>query len=259
MNRVLLVEDDPDFSRSTSSYLRKKGFYVDAAEDVNTAYDLMYEKHYDVIVSDIMMPRVSGFEFAEAVRAADPEIPILFVSARDDINAKRQGFGIGIDDYLTKPVDLEELVMRIDALLRRSGIARSKRVEAGDAVMDSQKHTLEIKGKEVKLTARESEILFKLMSNPGKTFTRTQLMEEFWENRDSSSRSVDIYITRIREKISSSDTVEIRTVHGLGYKAVRKDEQEAVIQGHGGALCVAYRVRVPLHHCLLPAFHQFRG
>ena len=185
--------------------------------------DEMEKKNFDLIISDIMMDGEDGFEFAATVRQNDKEKPIIFVSARSDIESKAKGFNLGIDDYMTKPIDFDELIMRINALLRRAKIATEKKLIIGELVMDSEEMTAYLRGEEVPLTVREFNILFKLLSFPKKTFTRMQLLNEFWSlDSSTGTRSIDVYITKIREKFASCDDFEILTVHGLGYKAVIK-------------------------------------
>lgn len=221
MFNVLILDDDKDFLRALRSYLVRDGFDVQTATTANDAYDLMYKTVFDLIISDIMMPGTNGFQFAEQVRSLNANVPLLFISARDDIGAKHKGFSAGIDDYLVKPIDFEELSMRIRALLRRAGIANSKRIEIGKTILDSDEHAAYVDGKEVPLTQREFNIVFKMLSYPKKTFSRQQLMDEFWDiDSASGPRTVDVYMTKIREKFSICDDFEIQTVHGLGYKAV---------------------------------------
>lgn len=187
------------------------------------AYDALYKNMFDLIVSDIMMPGIDGFEFARTVRELNQEIPILFMTARDDLSAKQQGFRAGVDDYMVKPIDLDELILRIGALLRRAKITASKRLVVGNFIMDAEEHTAYLNEEELPLTAREFDLLYKLLSYPKKTFTRTQLMDEFWDaDTTSGSRTVDVYITKLRDKLSGCDDFEIVTVRGLGYKAVLK-------------------------------------
>lgn len=151
------------------------------------------------------------------------EIPILFMTARDDFASKQRGFRSGIDDYMVKLVDLEEMLLRIEALLRRAKIAASKKLMVGDVFLDAEEHTVYLKGKEIPLTVREFNLIYKLLSYPKKTFTRSQLMDEFWDSASSSGpRTVDVYMTKLRDKFSDCDDFEIVTVHGLGYKAVLK-------------------------------------
>ena len=223
MFKILVVEDDRDLNRSICSFLSQSGYEAVGCLGAEDAYDEMYKTPFDLIVSDIMMPGIDGFEFAKTVRALSQDIPILFVSARDDFAAKQRGFRIGIDDYMTKPVDLDELFLRIGALLRRSKIASSRRLEVGNFVMDADERTATLNGEEVALTAREFDLLYKLLSYPKKTFTRTQLMDEFWDvDTQTGTRTVDVYMTKLRAKLAECEAFEIRTVHGLGYKAVIK-------------------------------------
>ena len=178
---------------------------------------------FDLIVSDIMMPEIDGFEFARTVRSLDENIPILFMTARDDFASKQRGYRAGIDDYMVKPIDLDELCLRIGALLRRAKIASSHHLEVGNFVMDVDEHTAYLGEEEISLTTREFNLLYKLLSYPRKTFTRTQLMDEFWDaDTASCPRTVDVYMTKLRSKLARCDAFEIVTVHGLGYKAVIK-------------------------------------
>jgi DNA-binding response OmpR family regulator len=189
----------------------------------NDAYDAMYGTLFDIIVSDIMMPGIDGFEFAKTVRELNQEIPILFMTARDDLTSKQRGFQVGIDDYIVKPIELDELVLRIGALMRRAKIASSKKLTVGSVVLNAEENSAYIGDEEIPLTPREFNLLYKLLSYPKKTFTRSQLMDEFWDVESSSgSRAVDVYITKLRDKFSGCDDFEIVTVHGLGYKAVLK-------------------------------------
>lgn len=223
MFKILLVEDDKELNRTVCMYLNKNGYEAIGALNANEAYDEMYENVFDLIISDIMMPGIDGYEFAETVRELNKEIPILFMTARDDFESKRKGFKAGIDDYMVKPVDLDEMLLRIEALLRRAKIASGKKIEIGELVLDAEERTASVKGEEVNLTVREFNILYKLLSYPKKTFTRTQLMDEFWDAETASGpRVVDVYMTKLRDKFSECDSFEIVTVHGLGYKAVVK-------------------------------------
>jgi len=223
MFKILLVEDDKALNQTVCMFLNNNGFEAKGAFDAEEAFDFMYETMFDLIISDIMMPGIDGYEFARSVREINTEIPILFMTARDDFESKRKGFRAGVDDYMVKPVDLEEMLLRIEALLRRAKIATSKKVEIGEVVLDAEEHTAYLKGEEVTMTVREFDLLYKLLSYPKKTFTRSQLMDEFWDaDSGSSSRVVDVYMTKIRDKFSECDDFEIVTVHGLGYKAVIK-------------------------------------
>ena len=221
MFKILLVDDDRDFSKAVIAYLGRSGYEMDYASTADEAYDKIYAQVYDLILSDIMMPGTDGFQFASQIRAINRNIPLLFISALDDISSKHKGFQLGIDDYMVKPIELDELLMRIKAILRRSGIAQSKRLVIGYTVLDREERSAYVSGVEISLTQREFDIVFKLLSYPKKIFSRQALMDEFWDSETTSStRTVDVYVTKLRDKFSSSKDFEIQTVHGLGYKAV---------------------------------------
>lgn len=223
MFHILVVEDDRELNQLVCAFLDRNGFDAVGCLGANEAYDALYETSFDLILSDIMIPGTDGFAFAETVRETDREIPILFVTARDDLASKQRGYRAGIDDYMVKPIELDELILRIHALLRRAKIASSRRLTAGGLVLDAEEHTAYLEGEELPLTVREFDLLFKLLSYPKKTFTRAQLMEEFWDaDTPASTRAVDVYITKLRDKLSRCRDVEIVTVYGLGYKAVLK-------------------------------------
>lgn len=223
MFQILVVEDDRELNRTVCAFLRQNGFDAVGCPGADDAYDALFGASFDLILSDIMMPGTDGFAFAKTVRELDAEIPILFMSARDDLAAKQQGFRVGIDDYMVKPIALDELILRVHALLRRAKIASSKRLTVGKLAIDAEERTAQLDGTEIPLTVREFNLLYKLLSYPKKTFTRTQLMDEFWEADSASGpRTVDVYITKLRDKFSACDDFEIVTVHGLGYKAVLK-------------------------------------
>ena len=206
MFQILVVEDDKDLNKSVCSFLNHSGYEATGCLNATDAYDALYEKTFDLIVSDIMMPGVDGFEFAQNVRTLNKEIPILFMTARDDIASKQRGFRIGVDDYMVKPIDLDELFLRIGALLRRAKIASSRKLEVGSFVMDADEHTAYLNGEEISMTNREFSILYKLLSYPKKTFTRTQLMDEFWDaNTETAPRAVDVYMTKLRGKLADCE------------------------------------------------------
>lgn len=224
MFKILVVEDDRELNKTVCSYLIQNGYEAVGCLSANEAYDAMYGGTlFDLIVSDIMMPGIDGFEFAKTVRELNQQIPILFMTARDDFASKQRGFKIGIDDYMVKPIDLDELLLRIEALLRRAKIATSKKLTVGSLTLDAEEHTAYLNEEEIPLTVREFNLLYKLLSYPKKTFTRSQLMDEFWDGDTSSGpRTVDVYMTKLRSKFADCDDFEIVTVHGLGYKAVLK-------------------------------------
>ena len=223
MVHILVVEDDAKLNQIVCTYLNDSGFEAKGCLNAKDAYDEMYNNLFDLIISDIMMPEMDGFELARTVRQVNRHIPILFMSARDDLPAKQKGFQLGIDDYMVKPIDFDELLLRVRALLRRANIETERKITVGNLVLDADGMTAEVDGEEIPVTTREFNILYKLLSYPKKTFTRAQLMDEFWGvDSDASLRAVDVYITKLRDKFSGCDGFEIKTVRGLGYKAVLK-------------------------------------
>lgn len=223
MLKLLVVEDDKDLNRSVCTFLNRNGYEVSGCLNADDAYDAMYENVFDLIISDIMMPGIDGYEFAKTIRSLNSEIPILFMTARDDIHSMQKSYRIGIDEYMTKPINFDELLLRIGALLRRAKIVNSHRLEIGSFVMDLDEYTARLNGEEISLTIREFNILYKLLSYPKKTFSRQQLMNEFWDaGTTSGTRTVDVYMTKLRAKLADCDDFEIQTVHGLGYKVVTK-------------------------------------
>ena len=223
MFKILIVEDDRDLNRSVCTFLNNSGYEAVGCLSADEAYDAMYNTVFDLIVSDIMMPGIDGYEFARSVRSINETIPMLFMTARDDIASKQRSFRIGVDDYMVKPIDFDELFLRIGALLRRAKISASRKLEVGSFVMDMDEFSATLEGEEIPMTTREFNILYKLLSYPKKTFTRTQLMDEFWDaDSDTAPRAVDVYMTKLRAKLSGCKDFEIVTVHGLGYKVVIK-------------------------------------
>ena len=221
MFKILVVEDDKDLNQTVCAYLKGNGYEAIGCLSGNDAYNAMYGNLFDIIISDIMMPQIDGYEFARTVREMNQDIPILFMTAREDFESKRKGFGVGIDDYMVKPIDLDELLLRIEALLRRARIATNRKLSIGNTVLDMEEHSAYVGEEEIPLTVREFNILYKLLSYPKKTFTRSQLMDEFWDVESASGpRVVDVYMTKLRDKFKECEDFEIVTVHGLGYKAV---------------------------------------
>lgn len=221
MINLLVVDDDEKLNQLVCAFLRDSGFQAKGCLCANDAYQEMYNNLYELIISDIMMPGIDGFEFAETVRRVNKHIPILFMSARDDLPAKQKGFRLGIDDYMVKPIEPDELVLRVRALLRRANIETDRKLTIGNLALDADAITASVNGEEVLITARQFNVLYKLLSYPNKTFSRAQLMDEFWGlDSDTSLRAVDVYITKLRDKLSGCDGFEIKTVWGIGYKAV---------------------------------------
>lgn len=221
MVRILVVEDDAKLNQIVCTSLRDNGYEVKGCLNARDAYDEMYNSLFDLIISDIMMPEIDGFEFAESVRGVNPNIPIMFMTARDDLPSMKKGFRVGVDDYMVKPVNMDELVLHVASLLRRANITSDKQLTAGNLVLDADAMSASVGGEEIQVTVREFNILFKLLSYPNHTFSRAQLMDEFWGvESDTSLRAVDVYINKLRDKFTNCDGFKINTVHGLGYKAV---------------------------------------
>lgn len=223
MVKILVVEDDKELNSTVCKFLDMNGFEAVGCLDAQSAYDAMYGQNFDLIITDIMMPKIDGFEFAQTVRGLDRDIPIIMMTAKDDMLSKQRGYKLGIDDYLVKPVEPYELMLKIGAILRRANIKTDKEIKVGRLTMNSDEQSCTYDGEEIPLTVREFNLLYKLLSYPKKTFTRSQLMNEFWDIEATSGlRSVDVYMRKLREKFEHCEDFEIVTVHGLGYKAVIK-------------------------------------
>ena len=224
MLKLLLIEDDRPLNESVCFFLSGEGFSVDGVFCAEEAFRKMETTKYDLVISDVMLPSVDGFEVARLLRLYDPQLPIILLTALDDYRSKEKGYAVGIDDYLTKPVELNELLWHINALLRRSGVAAQRQLTAGNLTMDTLSMTACCGEEEIALTVREFNLLYHFLSHPGEIFTRGRLMEKFWSgDSDSTLRSVDVYITKIREKTKNCDGFEIVTVRGLGYKCVLRE------------------------------------
>lgn len=225
MIKILVVEDDIKLNKLVRKALEEEGYDAYMALNADSALQMFKEDHYDLIISDIMMPVKDGFALAEEVREFNSSVPILFMTAMDDFEAKKRGYELGIDDYMVKPIDTQELLLRVGALLRRSQIVSVRKLVVGNTVLAYDSLTASTPEGEIELPQKEFYILYKLLSYPGKIFTRSQLMEEFWgADSDSAERTVDVHITRIRDKFKNSEDFEIVTIRGLGYKAVKKQK-----------------------------------
>lgn len=224
MAKILIAEDDRDLNRLVSITLRNNGFEVTSCFDGNEALDEFEKNKYDVLLTDVMMPNMDGFDLAQNVRQLDKNVPIVFMTAKDDKQSKMLGYALEIDDYVTKPFDVDLLVLKLKAILRRAKIKNDKELVVGNFCMNEEERVATIDGQEINLTVREFDLLFKLLSYPKKTFTRSALMEEFWDyDSSATSRTVDVYMAKLREKTADATGFEIVTVHGLGYKAVLKN------------------------------------
>lgn len=223
MAKILVTEDDRDLNRIVTSFLIGLGYETVSAYDGKEAMTKYESARFDILLTDIMMPKMDGFELAESIRRVDAEIPIIFMTAKDDKASKMFSLGIGVDDYIVKPFDLDVLAIKISAILRRAKIEKEREISIGNLKMNSEERTAIVDGAEISLTVREFDILFKLLSYPKKTFTRSALMDEFWDfDSSATSRTVDVYMAKLREKTKCCDGFEIQTVHGLGYKLVLK-------------------------------------
>ncbi|MFC4771302.1 response regulator transcription factor [Enterococcus hermanniensis] len=226
MVNVLVVEDDERLNRIITTVIENDGYEVRGFLSAMEALDEMEQTKFDIIISDIMMPGMDGFSFATMIRAVDSKIPILFMSARDDSLSKEKGFRLGIDDYLVKPINPEEILWRIKAILRRANILEQEKISIGEFSMDKKSVSARYKNEEFSLTNREFNLLYKLLSYPNQAFSRAKLMDEFWGfESDSTLRSVDVYITKLRNKLVNIDEFKIKTVYGVGYKVVLQNEK----------------------------------
>lgn len=223
MAKILIVEDDKQMNELVCSYLEGTGYEVTGCFNGLEALQFFQDQSFDLIISDIMMPQMDGFALVEKIRSQNSQIPIIFMSARDDKFSKQLGYKVGVDDYVVKPFDLDELVLKVGAILRRTTINDNQKLTIGNLTLDQEEHTAYVDDNELSLTVREFDLLFKLLSYPKKTFTRSQLMDEFWDyDSSATSRTVDVYMAKLRDKTSNCTGFEIVTVHGLGYKVVLK-------------------------------------
>ena len=221
MFNIMIVEDDANQRRLMATVLEQYGYNVIQATDGVDALDQLDKKHVDLMILDIMMPRMDGFELTDTLRQSGCNIPILMVTAKQSPVDKRKGFIIGTDDYMTKPVDEEEMVLRVGALLRRSRIVNEKKLTVGTTTLYYDSFTVVTGDTTNEHPQKEFLLLFKLLSYPGKIFTRRQLMDEIWDmDSESDERTVDVHVSRLRDKYRSCPDFEIVTVRGLGYKAV---------------------------------------
>ena len=223
MFHILVVEDNANTRKLMGAVLQQNGYEPVLACDGVEALEILDEKHIDLIVLDIMMPRMDGYEFTETLRASGCELPILMVTAKEKPADKHKGFIIGTDDYMVKPVDEEEMILRIAALLRRSKIVNEHRLTVGQTVLDYDSMSVSAENVTTELPKKEFLLLFKLLSYPNKIFTRRQLMDEIWDmDSDTDERTVDVHINRLRDRFRTNDDFDIVTVRGLGYKAVKR-------------------------------------
>lgn len=223
MFRILVVEDDKNTRMLFKAVLEAENFDVLTAENGEDALGVMDASHVDLVVLDVMMPKMDGYSFTRVLRENDNNLPILMVSAKQLPADKKRGFLAGTDDYMTKPIDTEEMVLRIRALLRRAGIESERRIVIGDVVLDYDSMTVTRKDKTQEMPQKEFLLLYKLLSYPGKIFTRIQLMDEIWgAETETGWETVTVHIGRLRKRFEGWEEFEIISVRGLGYKAVKK-------------------------------------
>ncbi len=222
MFHILVVDDDKNTRRLLQAVLEAEHYTVFTAGDGEEALNVMDLEHIDLVVLDIMMPRMDGYEFTSLLRASNNELPILMVTARQLPEDKKQGFLVGTDDYMTKPIDEEEMLLRIKALLRRAKIVSERKISIGDVVLDYDAMSVTGHGATQVLPQKEFLLLYKLLSYPGKIFTRIQLMDEIWGNESETGwETVTVHIGRLRKRFEGWEEFEIQSVRGLGYKAVK--------------------------------------
>jgi DNA-binding response OmpR family regulator len=220
---IMVVEDDSSTRRLMEAVLLQSGYEVILAKDGVDALDKMDNHHVDLIILDLMMPRMDGYELAETLRKCDCNLPILMVTAKETPADKKRGFLVGTDDYMVKPVDEEEMILRIAALLRRSKIVNEHRLKVGKTELDYDALTVSYEGNAQELPNKEFMLLYKLLAYHNKIFTRRSLMDEIWGmNSDTDERTVDVHVNRLRDRFKDNPEFEIVTVRGLGYKAVIK-------------------------------------
>lgn len=223
MFRILVVDDDKNTRLLLRAVLEAENYTVITAENGEDALAVMDREHVDLVVLDIMMPKMDGYEFTKALRSVNNDLPILMVSAKQLPEDKHKGFIVGTDDYMTKPIDEEEMLLRIKALLRRAQIVSERRIVVGDVVLDYDSMTVTKDGKAQVLPQKEFLLLYKLLSYPGKIFTRIQLMDEIWgADSDTGWETVTVHVGRLRRRFEGWDEFEIESVRGLGYRAIRK-------------------------------------
>ncbi|QUH25742.1 response regulator transcription factor [Serpentinicella alkaliphila] len=223
MVNILVVEDDKNLQKLMTAVLKQSGYNVIVARDGEEALDEMSTSHVDLLISDIMMPTMDGYTLIDTLRKANYTLPILMVTAKETFDDKRKGFLVGTDDYMVKPIDMDEMLLRVAALLRRSRIINENKLKIGDVELDNNTLTISRNNEIILLPKKEFYLLFKLLSYPKQIFTRQQLMDEIWGmDTEADERTVDVHIKRLREKLASFTEFEIITVRGLGYKVEKR-------------------------------------
>ena len=222
MFTILVVEDDHKLRQLFCTVLSRNGYHPRSAEDGEAALAILDKEYIDLIISDVMMPRMDGYELTRTLREANFNLPILMVTARENFADKQQGFLVGIDDYMVKPIDVNEMILRVGALLRRAKIMTERKVECGNTLLDYDSLTVFQQDSSIILPQKEFYLLYKLISYPNKTFTKQQLMDEIWGmDSESDEHTIVVHINRLRERFKECEDFEIVTVRGLGYKVVK--------------------------------------
>ena len=225
MFRILIVEDNENLQKLYSAILKSNGYTTLSAFNGEEALKVLEKNHVDLMILDVMMPVMNGYELTDILRQGGSELPILMITAKSTREDKREGFLVGIDDYMTKPVDEEEMLLRIKALLRRSKIVSERKLEIGSTVLHYDSLTVDDKNGSVTLPKKEFYLLYKLLSYPGQIFTKFQLLDEIWGFENESDNTLNVHINRLRNRFENNEDFEIVTVRGIGFKAVRKTAQ----------------------------------
>lgn len=219
MLNILVVDDNESIRKLTTTYLSREGYYVITASDGVEALTVLEQEHIDLMIADIMMPNMDGYTLTSELRSYKPDLPILMITAKESYEDKKRGFMAGSDDYMVKPIDFDEMLLRVAALLRRAKISNEHKIVMGDITLNYENLTLTSSEVEMQLPKKEFYLLFKLLSYPQKIFTRQDLMDEIWGmDNETDERTVDVHIRRLREKLQHIQEFEIVTVRGLGYK-----------------------------------------
>ncbi len=225
MFNILVVEDDEKLNKLFCTVLNRNGYHAISATDGEKALEILDREYVDLIISDVMMPNVNGFELTKMLRDANYNMPLLMVTVKETFEDKRKGFLAGIDDYMVKPVDVNEMVLRVGALLRRAKIASERKIACGETVINYDSMTVSFNGQELLLPQKEFSLLYKLVSYSNMIFTRQQLMDEIWGmDSETDERTVDVHVNRLRDKLKECRDIQIVTVRGLGYKAVKNEK-----------------------------------
>jgi DNA-binding response OmpR family regulator len=223
MPNILVAEDDIALNKLICKVLERDGHTVFSTRDGKEALDRLDNTHIDLIVTDIMMPKIDGYELVESIRSINRSMPVLFVTAKGTFNDKLRGFNLGADDYMVKPIDINELILRVTALLRRSKIANERKLVIGSTVLHSEAYSVTCTGETCTLPQKEFLLIFKLLSYPDRVFTRFEIMDEIWGfESESDEKTINVHISKLRSRFEDNPDFSIETVRGIGYKAVLK-------------------------------------